>query len=209
MMRSRALPDDFIVPPAMSAQYGGHGMDMGHVAAGQMPHAPATHGPPYVRPLTLDTLRRGGPDHDFVSPTGANPALGSLAFTPPQSATDTASPVSTAGEAYGFSRGVGVGSPRRMAFAPGGSSAPMYSSQFGHGGRMPMYRRASGDSLASPLRSSMSYSPYSTSGSHPQDPRNPSTLVSESSSSQNQRDAQREMPPPPGPFGLGFGCTLK
>lgn len=204
MMQSRALPDNFNVP-----QYGGQSLAGAPIQA-DATHAPGIHRPGQMRPLTLDTLRRGGPEHNFVSPTGLHSALGSLAFTPPQSATDTTSPISTAGDmaAYGYPRNAHMESPRRMAFPPGASSAPLYSSPFPQSGRMSLhdrYRRASGDSVASPLRSSMSYSSFGTGGSSS---RNPSTQAQEPATTQAQRDAHRDMPPPPsGPYGLGFNCT--
>ncbi|KAJ9621288.1 hypothetical protein H2203_007340 [Taxawa tesnikishii (nom. ined.)] len=85
MMKSRQLPDDFDMSHTLHSGYGA-----GSSSGGVTPHAspanypPAMQHPGGIRPLTLDTLRRGGaPEQSYVSPTGVSPALDSLAFTPP------------------------------------------------------------------------------------------------------------------------------
>ena len=211
-MRSRALPENFGMPIPMNTQYGVPGSAPTPTSS-TTGSAPGVQRPGQIRPLSLDTLRRPGPEHSYVSPTGMSSALGSLAFTPPQSATEAPSPLSTAADmsTYGFSQRGMADSPRRTFFAPSVSSAPLYSSQFNQTGRMPVhdrYRRASGDSVASPLRSNMTYGNYNAPASQPHETR-PSISQGPESSSQAQREAQRDMPPPPGPYGLGIPCKYR
>lgn len=208
MMRSRALPDSFGMGAATSNnQYG----SLGQGAPALAPDGNAAAGlrrPVQMRALTLDTFQRPG-DRNFMNPNGVTPSLGSLAFTPPQSATDTHSPISTSGEmgSYGFGQRGLLGSPRGGAF-PISNSAPSYQTQFPQAsGRIPPYdglRRPSGGTLNSPLRSSMSYGGFSP--NFAQDGRSGVGQAQERSSDTDHRDMSREMPPPSGPYGLGFSC---
>ena len=193
MMRSRVLPESFGIGLTMNNNAYG---PSGGGGAPIVPESGSAAGlrPGQMRSLTLDTFQRPG-DRNYISPGGVGSALGSLAFTPPQSATDTHSPISTSGEMYGFSQRGLLGSPRGAAF-PISNSAPIYQTQFPPGsGRIPNYdglRRPSGSSIHSPLRTTMSYG-----GLH------------ERSTSQSHRDVSRDMPPPSGPYGLGFSCEYQ
>ncbi|CAN9080695.1 unnamed protein product [Alternaria alternata] len=101
MMRSRALPDDFDMASALHSPFGNsHGL-------GTPLASPGSYNPSFsennmMRPLSIDTFRRG-PLDSHMSPTGISPAFGGFTFTPPQSATDTISPVSAhEGSPFGF-----------------------------------------------------------------------------------------------------------
>jgi len=160
-----------------------------------------------ARPLSLDTLRQTRPEHGYVSPTTGASTIGSISFTPPQSATDTRSPISTAGDmsAFGYAQRGIVESPRRSAFVSGSMSTPTYSAPFQHiGGRNPTFdrfRRASGDTASSPLRTNMTYGGFATAAGPGQEGRDAGVHGQEQSHGQ-----RRDMPPPPGPYGLGFNC---
>jgi hypothetical protein len=116
-----------------------------------------------MRPLSIDTLRRGPLDsHTHISPTGISPAFGSFAFTPPQSATDTLSPVSAhEGSPFGFPSAPLDGSPRTSnPFSMAMNGTPAYNPHHTiprlslHADRI---ARTRAESLSSPLRASMSY----------------------------------------------------
>jgi hypothetical protein len=112
-----------------------------------------------IRPLNLDTLRRG-PDGHHMSPTGITPSFGGFNFTPPQSVTDTLSPVSPAGDSpFGHYSPTLDQSPRRSnPFA--GSPTTTFTSH----PQIPRLQlhdrsinRSRSESISSPLRTSMSY----------------------------------------------------
>ncbi|KAK8223570.1 hypothetical protein BKA81DRAFT_376692 [Phyllosticta paracitricarpa] len=167
MMRSRALPDDFDMTQALHSPFG----TAGHHSVGGTPMAsPATYSPSFpegnmVRPLTVDTFRRF-PDGTQMPPGGVNPSFGSFSFTPPQSATDTSSPVSATGDASAFpfsSQGQGIDgtNPRRSnPFIGGTGPAASSFSSYSPMPRVQLDRmgRSRAESLCSPLRTSMSYS---------------------------------------------------
>jgi hypothetical protein len=160
-MRSRALPDDFDMAHAMHSPFGnGHGL-------GTPLSSPGSYNPSYsdsnlMRPLSIDTLRRG-PLDNHISPTGISPAFGGFTFTPPQSATDTLSPVSAHGESpFGFHSAPLDTSPRTSnPFSIPVSAPSAYAAQHSiprltlHADRI---ARSRAESLSSPLRTSMSYS---------------------------------------------------
>jgi hypothetical protein len=174
--------------------------------------SPASYGtviqqPGHIRPLTLDTLRRGEMGPTYISPTGIPPGMTSMAYTPPHSATDTMSPVSRPpeGAAYGYTPRSNLDSPQRAMF-PG---PPSYASQYSQPPRLPVhdrFRRASGETAtSSPLRSSMSYGSLSgESSQHPSEVRTPGIPSSEGQGYTSQHDTPRNMPPPSGPYGLGI-----
>ncbi|KAL1632859.1 hypothetical protein SLS56_003349 [Neofusicoccum ribis] len=114
MMRSRALPDDFDMTQALHSPFGaaGHGVGtpLASPAANFSPSFPEGN---MVRPLSLDTIRRF-PEGQQMSPGGIPPPFGGYSFTPPQSATDTSSPVSATGEPNPFAYSQSMdSSPRR------------------------------------------------------------------------------------------------
>lgn len=214
MMKSRQLPDDFDMSHTLHSGYGA-----GSSSGGVTPHAspanypPAMQHPGGIRPLTLDTLRRGGaPEQSYVSPTGVSPALDSLAFTPPQSATDTASPISTASgmSAFGFSHRPLVDSPRRNLFPGNASNVPGFPPHLTHAPRMNMHdrlRRPSAETVSSPLRSSVSYNSMSTGSSQPHEQGGvASTHGGEGQSYAPIREARNMGPPMGPPYGLGIPC---
>ncbi|KAI5201193.1 hypothetical protein E4T39_05335 [Aureobasidium subglaciale] len=207
MMKSRALPDNFDMTPSLHSNYGAA---PGGITPGASPasYGTALHQPGHIRPLTLDTLRRGDLGPNYISPTGVPPGMTSMAYTPPHSATDTMSPVSRPPEAaaYGYNPRSNLDSPQRAMF-PG--PPPSYTSQYSQPPRLPVhdrFRRASGETAtSSPLRSSMSYGSLSgESSQHPSEARTPGLQSSEGQGYISQQDAQRNMPPPSGPYGLGL-----
>lgn len=162
MMRSRALPEDFDMTQALHSPFGStHGLGTPLTSPGS--YTPGFPEGNMMRPLSIDTLRRG-PMDSHMSPTGISPAFGGFTFTPPQSATDTLSPISTGhdGSPFGFpSNHQMEGSPRRSnPFSMSVSSAPTYAAHNSiprlsiHADRV---SRSRAESLTSPLRASMSY----------------------------------------------------
>ncbi|KAL1311352.1 hypothetical protein AAFC00_001526 [Neodothiora populina] len=199
MMRSRALPENFDMTPSL------HGTFTGPVSTGATPGAsPASFGAAglhqsgHMRPLTLDTLRRSDA---YGSPTALNPSLSSIAFTPPRSATDTMSPISGPDmTAFSFAQRPVMDSPRGMYrpnYQPTGFQPPRPLA--GHD----RFRRTSGETASSPLRSSLSYDNMNGQNAQPQDQRTPVMQSTESQSYLSQQEGQRSMPPPHGPYGLG------
>ncbi|KAG9598113.1 hypothetical protein KCU97_g4074, partial [Aureobasidium melanogenum] len=174
MMKSRALPDNFDMTPSLHSNYGSA---PGGITPGASPASYGTviHQPGHIRPLTLDTLRRGEMGPTYISPTGIPPGMTTMAYTPPHSATDTMSPVSRPpeGPTYGYTPRSTLDSPQRAMF-PG--PPPSYTSQYSQPPRLPVhdrFRRASGETAtSSPLRSSMSYGSLSgESSQHPSEAR--------------------------------------
>lgn len=160
MMRSRALPDDFDMASAMHSPFGNsHGLGTPLASPGS--YNPSFPESSMMRPLSLDTLRRG-PLDSHISPTGISPAFGGFSFTPPQSATDTLSPVSAHGESpFGFHSAPLDTSPRTSnPFSMPVSAPPAYAAQHSiprltlHADRIV---RSRAESLSSPLRTSISY----------------------------------------------------
>ena len=206
-MRSRALPENFDMTPSL------HGTFSGAAATpGTSPASFGTavmHPPGHIRPLTLDTLRRGDVGPNYVSPTTSmNPTMSSIAFTPPQSATDTMSPISGPEmSAFGYGQRSAMDSPRGIYRPPHQSAAYSQAPRplAGHD----RFRRASGETASSPLRSSLSYDSINAQNTHSQDQRTPGMSGSEAQGYLSQHDSQRNMPPPSGPpYGLGFSCKL-
>lgn len=160
-MRSRALPDDFDMAQALHSPFGNpHGLGTPLASPGS--YNPSFSDGNMMRPLSIDTLRRG-PLDSHMSPTGISPAFGGFAFTPPQSATDTLSPVSAHGDSpFGFPSAPLDTSPRTSnPFSMPVSASPGYAAHHSiprltlHADRIV---RSRAESLSSPLRSSMSYS---------------------------------------------------
>ncbi|KAK1079809.1 hypothetical protein LTR33_006078 [Friedmanniomyces endolithicus] len=213
MLRSRALPVDFDMTQALHAPFGtGPPLNVGTPIS-----SPGTYGPlgeaGGIRPLTLDTLRRGPEyepysQHQYSSPTGITPALGAFAFTPPQSATDTMSPasVTSAGTNYAFHA---QESPRRFPFPLPMSAHTGYGPQ-AHIPRLHMhdrFNRPISESAGLPLRTSMSYfgAGPSSQGQTPSQER--SSSFSEHSNALHDRPQQHRSltgPSSSGPIGLGF-----
>lgn len=195
MMRSRALPDDFDMAQALHAPFGNtHGL-------GTPLASPAAFGQGFpdstmMRPLSIDTLRRATLD-SHMSPTGISPAFGGFTFTPPQSATDTLSPVSAHDSPFGFPSAPLDTSPRTSnPFSIPVSTPTSYSSQHSiprlalHADRI---TRTRAESLNSPLRTSMSYS-HGSEG------------ISSLDSSSNHSDSSRPFSSSIMPYGIGYSC---
>lgn len=192
MMRSRALPDDFDMTQALHAPFGNsHGI-------GTPLASPAAFGQGFpesamMRPLSIDTLRRATLD-SHMSPTGISPAFGGFTFTPPQSATDTLSPVSAHDSPFGFPSAPLDSSPRTSnPFSIPVSTPTSYSSQHAiprlslHGDRI---SRTRAGTLDSALRTSMGFS-------------HTSDLTQTSLDS----DASRQFSSSMMPYGIGYSCT--
>ncbi|KAL9076229.1 MAG: hypothetical protein Q9157_003739 [Trypethelium eluteriae] len=186
MMSSRALPENFDMTQALHSPFGA--VNPANPNVGTPLASPAAFGANYPgqfpgqlpnggvsRPLTLDTGFRRGPDNSHMSPTGISPALSAFAFTPPQSATDTMSPVSTSVAdassspfAYAHTPPSSFGgSPKRPnPFAGPYGANPNYPAgpaqhkipRLNIYDRMGPMGRSRAESLQSPLRTSISYS---------------------------------------------------
>jgi hypothetical protein len=135
MMRSRALPEDFDMTHALHSPFG------------------STHG--LGTPLTSPGSYTPG------FPEGISPAFGGFTFTPPQSATDTLSPVSQhEGSPFGFPSQLEDNRRTSNPFSMSVSSSPAYAAHHSiprlslHADRI---ARSRAESLSSPLRASMSY----------------------------------------------------
>lgn len=212
MMRSRALPENFDMTPSLHSGFAAPG------SAGGTPNtSPGTYGqvmhPGQILPLTLDTLRRGEIGPNYVSPTGMPSALGSMAFTPPRSATDTISPISAGPDlsGFGFPPRPIMESPRGGLYRGPQAPAASYTGQYGQSARLPMhdrFRRPSGETASSPLRPSMSYGAINPDAPHRHDSGASIMSTTETSGYVPQQDSQRNMPPPSGPYGLGFSCKF-
>ncbi|KAF2396211.1 homeobox-domain-containing protein [Trichodelitschia bisporula] len=156
MMKSRELPPDFDMTQALHSPFGQpHGM--GSTLSSPSSYSPAFSEGNMIRPLNIDSLRRV-PDNSHMSPTNIAPSFGGYNFTPPQSVTDTLSPVSPAGDSpFNYSPTLDQSPRRSNPFATSPSNFTSHPS-------IPRLRmqdgvtRSRGDSLSSPLRTSMSYS---------------------------------------------------
>lgn len=209
MMRSRALPDDFDMTQALHSPFGNtHGIGTPLTSPGS--YTPGFPEGNMMRPLSIDTLRRG-PMESHLSPTGISPAFGGFTFTPPQSATDTLSPVSAGHDAspFGYSSSQLEGSPRRSNPFIGSlsvSSSPAYAAHHSiprlqlHADRV---GRSRAESLSSPLRSSMSY----TNGSDTSlNASNDSSQHMDNSQMNGDHGSQRSYSSSMMPYGLGYSC---
>lgn len=193
-MRSRALPDDFDMAQALHSPFGNpHGL--GTPLASPGGYNPSFPDSSMMRPLSIDTLRRG-PLDSHISPTGISPAFGGFTFTPPQSATDTLSPVSAHGDSpFGFPSAPIDSSPRTSnPFSMTVSNPPAYAAQHSiprltlHADRIV---RSRAESLQSPLRTSMSYS-------------NGNDSLNGSADSHHHNDAPRSYSSSMMPYGIGY-----
>ncbi|KAF2444667.1 homeobox-domain-containing protein [Karstenula rhodostoma CBS 690.94] len=160
MMRSRALPEDFDMAQALHSPFGNtHGLGTPLASPGS--YAPSFPEGNMMRPLSIDTLRRG-PIDSHISPTGISPAFGGFTFTPPQSATDTLSPISSHGDSpFGFpSSGLDTSPRTSNPFSSSVTASPAYAAHHNmprlslHADRL---ARSRAESLSTPLRASMSY----------------------------------------------------
>jgi len=161
-----------------------------------------------MRPLSIDTLRRM-PDGNHLSPTGISPAFGGFTFTPPHSATETLSPVSTSHESsFGYSNTQFNESPRRsnpfigsmsMSTSPAYAAHPNIPRLQLHADRV---SRTRAETLSSPLRASMTYNHPGNDGdlSGSNDHSNQQMDNSQMGGDQSQRPFSSSMMP----YGLGY-----
>jgi hypothetical protein len=161
-----------------------------------------------MRPLSIDTLRRG-PMDSHISPTGISPAFGGFTFTPPQSATDNLSPVSGhEGSPFGFGSAPLDSSPRTSnPFSMSMSASPAYAAHHSiprlslHADRV---ARSRAESLSSPLRSSMSYTngnDHSLNGSNDSGSHDGSSYGGDRGPSRSYSGSMM-------PYGIGYSCKF-
>lgn len=221
MMSSRALPDNFDMTQALHSPFGAPTPNMGTPVPSPGGYSQFGAEGNAIRPLTLDTLRRV-PDYEhfnaqYQSPTGVGPGTGAFGFTPPQSATETISPGSAVSEvsAFGMHPRHPQESPRRP---PYGFNSGYGSSHYGSHAqlsRLHVHDRLSrplGETISSPLRTSMSYSALG-SGATPQIQQSGrASSFSEHTSNPTERPQLRSLTNPAtsgsGPYGLGFTCKF-
>jgi hypothetical protein len=151
MMRSRALPDDFDMTQALHSPFGAI-QNVSSAISSPGGYSSISDGN-MIRPLSLDSLRRVDGSH--LSPSVPYGGF----FTPPQSVTDTMSPVSPAGDSpFPYSPSLD-GARRSNPFAGGLTSPSAFTSH-------PIPRlqlhdrdpRNRAESMTSPMRPTMSYS---------------------------------------------------
>jgi hypothetical protein len=162
MLKSRALPEDFDMTQALHSPYGGQ-QAIGTPLASPGSYLPYGEGG-IVRPLMGEGIRRPSEDESTISPVSMGSAYGNY-FTPPGSApgSENLSPISTTSDRTHFST-----VPQCQTPSPRNTNPFMRSSSFStayhpnhHTSRLQMHDRMvrnRAESLASPLRSSMSYS---------------------------------------------------
>ncbi|CBX91160.1 hypothetical protein LEMA_P061940.1 [Plenodomus lingam JN3] len=194
MMRSRALPDDFDMASALHSPFGNSSHGIGSPLGSPGSYDPGFAGSNMMRPLSIDSLRRG-PLDSHISQTGISPAFGGFSFTPPQSTTDALSPVSAHAESpFGFHSAPLDTSPRTSnPFSMPSNGTPAYATQHSmprltlHGDRIV---RSRAESLQSPLRTSMSY-----------------TGGSDHLTSSHDQDGQRSYSASMMPYGIGYSYS--
>jgi hypothetical protein len=219
-MRSRALPPDFDNTRALRSQYGALPSPLS-APVSSLGCLPTFADQSSVRPLTLETTRRM-PEYDnysqmYPSPTGASPALGPFAFTPPGS--EHISPDSGPSISPFLDQQHSLGeSVRRHGIAmPPRSHVYSQNSLY----RLPFQTRlgpSNGDTPDPPLRSSISHSGLQSFSGGSQFVPERSSSFSEHNSQDLQRSyAQRLIgnsnPIEQQPYGLAFPrkyiCLLK
>ena len=163
MMKSRALPDDFDVAQTLYSPF-----ETGPQTYSPPVASPSSYAAGFVdngmaRPLVIDGLRRPSDDDTTISPVSMTSYLGTL-HTPPGSlpSSEMISPLSPDSERLGHMNHLTLAnaSPRNPnPFARSSSFSAAYRSH-PHIPRLQIHdriTRSRADSLASPLRSSMSY----------------------------------------------------
>lgn len=217
MMRSRALPADFDTTQALHSPFSTPNPSMTAPVASTATFSPFNNSAG-MRPLSLDTMRRPSEYETYYpkysSASAVTPILGlggGFAFTPPQSATETMSPVSTAGHVSSFNfqtqespRRAGNGMPYggQPGFANPATSMPP---------RLQMHdriTRVGGDVVGSPLRSSMSYGVGTNivSETRPERSSSLSDHAYTHERPQRSRSNTASSMTSSGPYGLGFSC---
>jgi hypothetical protein len=149
-MRSRALPDDFDMTQALHSPFGAIQNVSSNLSSPSGYSSISDSN--MIRPLSLESLRRVDGSH--MSPSMP---YGGFAYTPPQSVTDTLSPVSPAGDSpFPYSPSLD-GARRSNPFAGGLASPSTFTSHPIPRLQMHDRERSRAESLTSPLRPSLSY----------------------------------------------------
>lgn len=168
MMKSRALPEDFDMTQALHSPFNSGMPQPFSTPSYSMPMAsPSSYTPHYdssmIRPLMVNGLRRESEDDSTISPASISSAFGSF-YTPPGSVptSENMSPVSPTSERASFmNTPFSQTSPRGSN--PFANRSSSFSTNFhGHPNipRLQLHERVNrsrAESLASPLRTSMSY----------------------------------------------------
>ncbi|ETS79663.1 hypothetical protein PFICI_09516 [Pestalotiopsis fici W106-1] len=166
MIKMRAVPDDFDNVQALHSPYGAvHTINTPPIT----PHIDfqtQSYAEHMIRPLMLDTIRRGDGDAN-MSPTGMNPSFGGIGFS--QSSPDMLSPMSATSNDRGY-----YSSHLTSPMTSGPRTSNPFARQSGLDGGMQMQSRqqvrplqplqlretmsrSRSDTMQSPLRTSMSW----------------------------------------------------
>ena len=163
MMKSRALPDDFDMTQALHSPFGSVPQPFSTPLASPASYASSFPDGGIMRPLMIEGLRRQSEDDVTISPLSMNSAYGSF-YTPPGSVppSENLSPISPVSE-----RSTIMSNSISQNTSPRSTNPFIRSSSFSttfhphsHIPRLQIHDRISrtrAESLASPLRSSMSY----------------------------------------------------
>ena len=162
MMKSRALPDDFDMTQALHSPFGAVSQPYSTPTASPSSYAATFTDNGMIRPLIIDGLRRQSED-DTISPISISSSFGAF-YSPPGSMPTSemmspVSPVSERSNQMGHSISQNTSPRNTNPFVRSSSYATAYHSHH-HVPRLQLHDRATrtrAESLASPLRSSMSY----------------------------------------------------
>lgn len=165
-MKSRALPDDFDMTQALHSPFAGPPFTS-HALSSPIPPSPASYSAGFaeagaIRPLMIDGVRRPSEDSN-LSPNSLSSAYGTY-YTPPgsHSTSENLSPISPVNErSNSMSQAISYNSSPRSAnpFIRSSSFSTTYHS-YPQIPRLQIHdrmARSRAESLASPLRTSMSY----------------------------------------------------
>jgi hypothetical protein len=216
MMKSRALPEDFDMTQALHSPFGNtvphsySAQGYSTPIASPAPYA-STYDPGMVRPLLLSGLRRESEDDSTISPISVTSNFGNF-YTPPGSVptSDTMSPISPTSERAPFMNTSYPQSSPRNANPFSNRSSSFSSNYHGHPHipRLQLHDRANrsrAESLASPLRTSMSYTgnlDYAT-------PSSEELIPSSQPSSLGQVPRNFSLGEPSVPQSAGFNCRFR
>ena len=159
-MKSRALPEDFDMTQTLHSPFGSLPQPYSTPLASPSSYT-STFAEGGIRPLLIDEFRRQGEDDATISPISMSSAYGNL-YTPPGSipASENLSPISPISERFNpMSSSISQTSPRGANPFRSNSFSALYAPQ--HIPKLHSHERVSrtrAESLASPLRASMSYS---------------------------------------------------
>lgn len=162
MLKSRALPEDFDMTQALHSPYGGQ-PGLGTPVASPITYFPPYHENSMIRPLVAEGPRRHNEDEHVTSPLSI-PSTYTNFFTPPASSTtsEALSPISTTSDRTHFATMHNSLNTSPRTNNPFGRSTSFSTYQHA-GAQIPRLQihdrnnRSRAESLASPLRTSMSY----------------------------------------------------